>query len=217
MLISISGYMGSGKDFVTNIIQFLDYFNNTKGNMPTFLEIYKKEKYFPLRHTVEFSKWKNVKFADPLKEICSILTGIPRPDFEKPEVKNSYLCEDWDYIKDGVIHQMTVRELMQIAGTEALRTHLHPNTWVNAVFANYTEQSNWIISDTRFINELEAIKNRGGITIRVNRDENISMNDHISEHALDDADFDYIINNKTGEIDQLVEDVNDILIKENLL
>ena len=67
------------------------------------------------------------------------------------------------------------------------------------------ELPNWIISDLRFKNELQAIKDRGGITIRVNRLNSTNQNGHTyinkkdrthpSETALDDATFDYIIDN----------------------
>ena len=169
---------------------------------------------------------------------------------------------------------ITVRQLLQEVGTEAMRNVIHPNIWVNALFADYThtetgiynsqngkilELPNWIITDMRFPNELEAIKQRGGITIRVNRycydsaedflvchpDKdvhkigiNINMNEsssvidfeeparihgyiplkkqHYSETALDNADFDYVIENK-GSLIELIDKVKDILVTENII
>ena len=79
---------------------------------------------------------------------------------------------------------------------------------------------NWIITDMRFPNELKAVKDREGITIRVNR---LSVEQsayerakHESETALDNATFDYVIENN-GTIKELVEKVREILIKEKLL
>ena len=63
---------------------------------------------------------------------------------------------------------MTPRKMLQQVGTDLFRNQLHPNTWVNATFANYHD-NNWIITDVRFPNELEAIKKHNGITIRINR------------------------------------------------
>ena len=103
----------------------------------------------------------------------------------------------------------------------------------------------WIITDTRFPNELEAIKSRGGITIRVNRYPNkiyVSRganntkeidfdstnpmhmshylgdirNKHESETALDKEEFDYVIDNN-GTLEELKEKVKEILIKEGIL
>lgn len=104
----------------------------------------------------------------------------------------------------------------------------------------------WCITDMRFPNELEAVKERNGITIRVVREHDIkiqhsgdpddfhiekfdstnpkhvalklaqSLNLHPSETALDDAEFDYIIEND-GSMEELIQKVRDILIKEEVL
>lgn len=96
--------------------------------------------------------------------------------------------------------------------------------------------NNWIITDTRFPNELEAVKIRNGITIRVNRtysrkpiyipgeecngtsrqDFEDAKPKHASETALDDATFDYVIDN-SGTLDDLIKAVRAILVKENLI
>lgn len=76
---------------------------------------------------------------------------------------------------------MTPRLLMQLLGTECGRHIIHPNVWINALFADYkptgefnhihdaTIYPNWIITDVRFPNEVKAIKERDGIVIRINR------------------------------------------------
>ena len=89
---------------------------------------------------------------------------------------------------------------------------------------------NFIITDTRFENELEAVKKRGGITIRVNRPCDIcggsgyhkmscpvsKSGEHYSEIAIDKSEFDYIINNDS-DIQSLIEKVREILKKEKLI
>ena len=155
----------------------------------------------------------------------------------------------------------TYREMLQKVGTEAMRDIIHENVWVNALFADYFRQNkwktssditvrstyhpemdaghediypfpNWIITDMRFPNEMAAVKERNGITIRVDRyltkktfseDGLVSMqgvmldfNAHPSETALDSAEFDYVIEND-GTIEELVEKVKEILIKENII
>jgi hypothetical protein len=144
----------------------------------------------------------------------------------------------------------TPRLLMQLLGTECGRDIIHPNIWVNALFADYNrvktkieghmttgscgrpQYSSWIITDTRFPNELQAVKDRGGITIRVERSYKHSMSqgklhdsgkdksfiplEHPSETALDSAEFDYVIQNDK-DIPHLVEQVKAILITEKLL
>lgn len=79
-----------------------------------------------------------------------------------------------------------------------------------------TKYPNWVISDVRFPNEAEAIKDRGGILIRVERNTG-NTEIHDSEIALDDyKDWNYVIDNN-GTIEELIEKVKEILIKEKIL
>ena len=76
---------------------------------------------------------------------------------------------------------------------------------------------NWIITDVRFENEANFIKNRAGILIRVNRKEYEDTGKHLSETGLDDyQSWNYVIDNNS-DITTLIEIVKEILIKENLL
>ncbi len=83
---------------------------------------------------------------------------------------------------------------------------------------------NWLITDTRFPNEAKAIKDRNGIMIKVNRNINYEgktlstseTNTHISETALDNYNFDYIIYND-GTIEQLINIVKEFLKKEKII
>ena len=54
---------------------------------------------------------------------------------------------------------------------------------------------NWIITDVRFYNEAEAVKDKKGIIIRVDRPGFKPINTHASENSLDDWNFDYKIAN----------------------
>ena len=153
--------------------------------------------------------------------------------------------------------KLTPRLLLQKIGTDLFKYQLHPNVWVNATMDSYKkdlkegsnydlgdvltdikylgkphpplEYPNWIITDTRFANEADAIKQRGGIVIRVNRPckecgllnthkMSCSKNviEHESETALDDYIFDYVIDNDST-IEDLIVKVKNILLKEGLL
>jgi len=95
---------------------------------------------------------------------------------------------------------------------------------------------NWIITDVRFPNETQAIKDRGGVIIRVNRKENLGKKDcgcgeglcdkvgtplecsfkerikpekHSSETALDNWEFDHVIQNDSN-IESLIEKVKEL-------
>lgn len=90
------------------------------------------------------------------------------------EAQIKHLSADTIHLVSEVL---TPRRLLQLVGTEAGRDILHPNLWVNALFTDfhlipdnyYGKQPNWIITDVRFPNEVEAIEDRGGIVLRVNR------------------------------------------------
>jgi len=133
---------------------------------------------------------------------------------------------------------MTVRDLLQLLGTEAMRNGLHKNVWVNALMADYTPNHyligsmtrhlddaealypNWLITDTRFPNELEAVRKQKGITIKVHRPGSKSdakQAQHASETALNNVtDWDYVISND-GDIDELRNKVYEVLEAERLL
>ena len=68
---------------------------------------------------------------------------------------------------------------------------------------------NWIITDTRFENEAEAIKKKGGIIIRVDRPGVKPINNHPSEIGLDKWDFDFKLVNNSDifSLKQMVEQV----------
>lgn len=221
MIIGINGYAGSGKDTIGKMIQELTH-------------------AAPEGHTKElFYTWDIKKWAGKLKEIASILTGIPAQQFEDQSFKDTILGSEWSYtvsvfIEQGVyaneLRQMTVREFLQKLGTEGLRRGLHSNVWVNALMADYKGQDvfrsinpaepwlfpNWVITDTRFRNEAAAIKERDGYVIRVNRKNIKPVNNHPSEIDLDDYEFDYVINNDSDDLNELRHSVESMLTHLNI-
>jgi hypothetical protein len=212
-IIGIAGRMGSGKNTVGYIIEKLCLTNNGP-------------------------KFEQKSFARKLKQIASLLTGIPVEDFEDQEFKKSYLGAEWGTVESNPLnsipvfeniefnHLMSVREFLQKLGTDAMRDNLHINVWCNALFSEYRgpkmseyNPSNWIITDMRFPNEMEAVKERKGITIRVVRPVEKSKTTarlHPSETSLDKTKFDYEIINDAG-IPELIEKVRQILITEKII
>ena len=172
-LIGISGKMGSGKNTVASMLCDID-------------DMFEQKAY-----------------GYKLKQVCSLLTGIPVEKFEDQKFKIETLSSQWG--------NLTVRELLQKVGTECMRYNLHPDTWVNALFADYTPESKWIITDVRFPNEYKAIKDRGGIVVRVGKP-SIKCDEHISETALDGYKFDYKIYNE-GDFNDLYDQVKELYEK----
>jgi len=226
MIIGVSGYSGSGKDTVGAIIQYIN-FPNPKFSIEEVCAKYAE--YEELLD--EESGWEIRKFAGKLKDIASHLTGIDIEDFEDQEFKKTNLGKEWWTTCDEGYQPMTVRDFLQKLGTDALRMGLHDNVWVNALMADYThtgrygydenkdpihDYPNWIITDVRFPNEAKAIKDKGGIIIRIDRPGVNPINNHPSEVGLDDWKFDYRIAN-VSDVYTLKETVREILKHTKLL
>ena len=212
-LIGISGKMGSGKDTLSIVMNYI-----ADDNAPDSIGRWTQD--------VDDFAYKNKKYSEKLKYMVCFLIGCNRSDLEDREFKEKELGEEWD--------GLTPRKLLQLLGTEAGRQIIHPNIWVNALFADwksgYVEQGagwieteddypNWIVTDVRFPNEAKAIKDRGGILIRINRPQYldnglvIRKDEHLSETALDDYDgFDYVIENDTDSVQDLVNKVKELKI-----
>lgn len=212
MIIGINGYAGSGKDTVGTIIQYLQTIPSNVS-LEDVLD-------FPLTHQwwlEEASGWEIKKWAGKLKTMANLFTGIPVEKFEDQDFKKTMLGSEWN---------MSVRDFLQRLGTDAIRDGLHTNAWVNALMADYKkidynddeqpEFPNWIITDTRFPNEAQAIKDAGGLVIRVDRPGVKPINNHSSEIGLDDWKFDYKIAN-VSDLKALTGTVETILLKENIL
>lgn len=299
MIIGISGKIGSGKDTAAKMFQHL-YYCATNPWPATYRDyLYNEDAFYK-------SPLEIKKFATKLKQIISLLTGIPVEDLEKEEVKARVLGEEWTrYGKaDGFWYhssddpsrklmdnvqcskeeyeaelrtnwqtaykqEFTPRLLLQYIGTDLFRSKINTDIWVNALFADYnplytmkeidrstmarTEVDHlvhptWIISDVRFPNEVEAIKDRGGIVVRINRppyerfkSNNPNLNHreaeemdneslqaasdyydrtvtktppHISETALDDYEFDHVIDNN-GTLEELYEKLKSLNLFTN--
>jgi hypothetical protein len=236
-LIGISGKKQSCKDTVGKIIQYLtrDY---------VYID-YSFDQYFSLETTKDFE----VKmFANKLKDIVCLLIGCTKEQLEDETFKNKYLLDDWldvnyatNVVDIDLKNKSTVRELLQVLGTEAGRNVIHTNIWVNSLFSEYKypncdsipgkicfghKNPNWIITDVRFPNEAEKIKEKGGLLIRIESPRCNYNDTHSSETALDDYGgkgdevrtdrWDSIIFND-GTIEELIEKVKKVLIKHKII
>ena len=132
-------------------------------------------------------------------------------------------------MRNKITKKSTIRDVMQVLGTNLLRQGFNNNIHVATTLGSIKEDEKIIITDTRFPNELKAVKDRGGITIRVNRPDfvenaltgekfpvKVYKKEHKSETALDTAEFDYVIDN-SGSLGDLEEKVLEILRKEKLI
>lgn len=193
MIIGISGKFRSGKDTVALMVS--EYFQNKK------LET------------------ERIAFADSVREVVEIISGkkrqivddttfsVPVLDFTIDD-KNTYL-EEWG---------LTIGEMLQKVGTDAMRDNFDKDVWVKSAFNKMKDEKTvYLISDVRFPNEAERIKEEGGWLIRIEGDplnvrDNVKRSQkHESETALDEyKDFDIVITND-GTLEDLKKKVTDFL------
>lgn len=207
MIIGIVGKKGSGKDEVGAIIQYL---TSSYADELEYWQ-YKAEN----KSSYTDSRFCIKKFAEPLKQATSILLGCTRKDLEDRDFKYQILYSAHDP-QVAKFKNMTTRLFLQLLGTEVGRNIIDENVWVDLLLKDYKHlQDNFIITDVRYKNELDAI-NKYGFNIKINRVTIENADTHASETELDTLKTDYIINNN-GYIEELIEKVKTILEKERII
>lgn len=210
MIIGISGLIGCGKNTVAD--QLTSQFGFRKDS-----------------------------FATSLKDVCSILFNWPRHLVEGDTKESREWREIVDYwwAEKLGIPNFSPRLALQLIGTDTLRNHFNEGLWFMTLenrIRNNPDQ-HVVISDVRFPNEIEFIRNRGGIMIRVNRgplpiwhetailaNKGNSLakeamiktysNAHFSEWAWVGSKIDYEINNDTTvenlniQVENIINDIS---------
>lgn len=173
--------------------------------------------YNELVNPAKLDMAKIYNFADPLKkDICMNILGLTHSqcygeDIHKNELVNCF----WDG------KQLTAREVMQFVGTDIFRK-MQNNVWADSTIKKIvTEKPGLaIIADCRFPNEVSAIKNAGGIVIKLTM--NPFNSDHESETALDmqnydHSNFDLVINNDSINLEEKNTIIKNFLIYKGIL
>jgi len=208
MILGVTGLIGSGKDTVADYL-------------------------------CTFHGFKRVSFAASLKDAVASVFGWDRELLEGSTKTSREWREQKDvWWSDRLGMDITPRWVLQYMGTDVLRNHFHKDIWVASV-ENKLRQSkdNIVITDCRFSNEVIALKNVGGTTMRVVRGKqpewyeaaisynkgevgNMSwslskakldkLNVHASEYSSVGLNYDYYIDNN-GTIDDLHSQVKSIV------
>lgn len=203
MIIGVCGFIGSGKDTVA------DYLQN-------------------------FHEFRRESFASTLKDAVSAVFGWDRTLLEGRTKEAREWREQVDpwWAERLAMPTLTPRWVLQYWGTEVCRRGFHDDIWI-ASLENKIRNSkdNIVISDCRFPNEIQAIKNAGGkitwvqrgpmpewyeIAWLANQGSNPALNEmkklgiHASEWAWIGTDFDITIDNN-GSIDDLYTAAKNLL------
>ena len=133
-------------------------------------------------------------FADALKEECATMVVGHLPEEIAIDVLKE-MCTDEKKEK--------FRLLLQWWGTEFKRKMVSDTYWLDKL-QNWilqhcnTEREVVVVPDVRFLNEVEMIKQLGGVVIKIHRPGITTEDNHISETGLDDyKDWDGIITNNS--------------------
>jgi dephospho-CoA kinase len=202
MIIGICGLIGAGKDTAADYL-------------------------------VNFHGFRRDSFAATLKDAVAAVFGWNR-DLLEGRTKGARewreQVDPWWSQRLGM--EITPRWILQNWGTEVCRNGFHKDIWI-ASLENKLRQTkdNVVISDCRFFNEVDAIRNLGGrivwiqrgptphwydIAARANRGDTKAQqwlkNEgiHASETSWAGTDFDLIIAND-GMIDDLYQQLNGLL------
>jgi hypothetical protein len=202
-IIAVAGLIGSGKDTISDYL-------------------------------CTFHGFKRLSFASSLKDAVSLVFGWDRGMLEGSTKSSREWREQVDpwWSERLNMPNLTPRWVLQQWGTDVLRNHFHDSLWIASLENKLrTAQDDIVITDCRFRNELAAVKQVGGITIRVNRGPNPPWYDialeynngdlskvltlynlgvHASEYSSVGLDYDHQIDNN-GDLLQLYDKINQVL------
>lgn len=186
-----------------------------------------------------FHGFKRLSFAASLKDAVSAIFGWDREMLEGTTTSSREWRETIDtwWAEKLDMPNLTPRWVLQYWGTEVARNSFHKDIWVASVENKLRNtKDNIVITDCRFANEVSAIKNSGGTTIRIERgkqpdwyeyamqfnkgpkqigwalakDELLKRNVHASEYSSVGLEYDFILDNN-GSIDDLHQKIKSII------
>lgn len=185
---------------------------------------------------VQYERFTEMAFADPLKDMLVKLSGYESKYFHDQKLKEvefpKFVEIDHDFLdklynviesygfiisyeqREGIDHFAgtvikTPRELMQILGTDILRRYIRDDIFVVLLFSRLKEISgNVVVTDVRLVNERDALRKAGAKLMRIKRSSLIKKDNHISENDLGkDLEYDAVILNDDITINQLRSEV----------
>lgn len=222
-IVGIKGFKGSGKDTVASMISYILHDGIMKANYDTWLLYHKNGFVENDEIIIHFAD----KLKDDIAAFCNIDRKLlDRQDIKEENYYNfktgivSTNIKDTDRVINNIGEinydnlssllslnnniSIKIRVLLQYYGTNIIRNHFWREAFIrytiNKAFDIRNSKGQCIIADARFDNdECKAIRDCGGMIIRVDRKSNNDNHDsHESEQITINKD-DYVIDN-TGTL-----------------
>jgi len=142
-----------------NIIGIIGFAGSGKGTVGDFLG----------KHG-----YRKIAFADNLKDACASIFSWDRKMLEGVTKESRIWREQPDpWWSEQLGKEITPRWVLQVMGTEGGRELFGYNLWVASAMKKVynSRYDNWVFTDCRFVNEIEAIEKAGGRIFAVMRGE----------------------------------------------
>jgi len=113
-----------------------------------------------------------LSFASVLKDIVAIVFDWPRPMLEGDTRESREWREQEDswWASKLCTPGLTPRRVLQMIGTDVMRTHFHKDIWIFALEKRLrTVSANVVVTDARFPNEVAMLRDCGGIIVKIQR------------------------------------------------
>ena len=139
---------------------------------------------------LRLQSYKQASFAGVLKDTASVLFGWDRNLLEGDIVESRVFREHKDtFWSERFGYDFSPRLALQLLGTEAGRDVFHKDVWIYALENKIKQIKNVVITDTRFPNEIDFIRSKGGVIIEVRRGERPYWYEHALLHNQGKGDF----------------------------
>jgi len=149
--------------------------------------------------------FERAAFADTLREAILALNPMIGVGVR---AKDLVMLMGWEKAKRM---SAELRILLQRMGTEAGREIFGENIWIDRTLGGLDPSKNYIITDVRYKNEANAIRDLGGQIWRVKRPGTGPVNKHKSEVDLNDYNFDFTLKND-GDLENLKHLVDKMML-----
>lgn len=208
-IIGLSGYARSGKDAAAKVlveefgftrVAFADKLRDFLYALNPIVDIHKADVGVSVRQSDGSTKRLMID-----KDTQSTIR-VSMPLYVQ-DIIDKY---GWDGYKE-TMYGKEIRRLLQRLGTEAGRETLWDTIWIDAAFTGLPEDAKIVVSDARFFNEFDAIRSRGGVIWRIEREGVGPANNHASElEAVDYPFFRHTIENN-GSLEAYREKIRELV------